>query len=167
VNATLTGPSPLQRAALSLHAMCDADRAWVLQALPASQQQVLRPVLDELQALGIPQDARLFDGIVQRPRSTAAAQPAFAEGEADAISELLRAEPPRVTAALLAPADLPWLTARVAGQPVQRSATSAPALQAAVRVEMRRLLDAQGSRRAPASLWQRVRGALQLSERLR
>lgn len=45
-----------RRAALALHALVEADRQWVLQAMPAHHRDQLVPLLDELRELGIPPD---------------------------------------------------------------------------------------------------------------
>lgn len=45
-----------RKAALLLHALQEPDRAWVLNGLPAAQQDALRSLLAELRALGIPAD---------------------------------------------------------------------------------------------------------------
>ncbi|MDQ8033152.1 MAG: hypothetical protein REJ50_14135 [Bordetella sp.] len=50
-----------RRAALLLHAMDAADRVWVLEALPAHAQAVLRPLVAELEALGLERDPALVE----------------------------------------------------------------------------------------------------------
>lgn len=49
----------MKRAALTLHSLADSDREWVLSQLPDAQSDALRALVDELRALGFPQDVNL------------------------------------------------------------------------------------------------------------
>lgn len=55
-----------RRAALTLHALPDVDRGWVLRRLDPRQQRVVEGHLEELRALGIPADVALVDEALQR-----------------------------------------------------------------------------------------------------
>jgi hypothetical protein len=54
----------LRRAAMLLHTVAPADRAWLLGQLPALQRQALEALLEELSALGMPAAPALLDEIV-------------------------------------------------------------------------------------------------------
>jgi len=56
-----------RRAALLLHAMAEADRIWLLDAMPASERDRLAPLLVELETLGIARDPRLIDAATSAP----------------------------------------------------------------------------------------------------
>ncbi|MBV8621502.1 MAG: hypothetical protein JOY84_21775 [Curvibacter sp.] len=53
-----------RQAALLLHGLAADDRIWALSQLPERQEQRMRELLDELRALGIPQDGRWVKEVV-------------------------------------------------------------------------------------------------------
>ena len=114
-------PSPAHRAALALHALPGDDRDWVLEALPADQQSMLQPLLRELEELGIPREAGLFDGVAGSRREQAItavdALRALDGAGVRRLAGLLAAEPPRVAVALLAGGPWPWREQLLAGLP--------------------------------------------------
>ncbi len=173
VNETMPEPSALHRAALTLHALAAPDQAWVLQALTAQQQRGLRPLLEELQALGIPRDAGLVDAVA-RPAPLRAAAPGMSlrswdRAQLNALAELLAGEPPRVAAALLAASAGPWRERLLALLPpghaaqvrlLATEAPAAPALAAATVGELERRLDARLAAAGRPSAWGRLRRTL-------
>lgn len=50
----------LRQSALLLHAMQHGDRQWVLERLPADERNQVAPLLEELEALGIPRNRDLL-----------------------------------------------------------------------------------------------------------
>jgi hypothetical protein len=59
-SSELVAPAARQ-AALLLHALLPSDRAWLLAHLPSAQRAHLIPLVEELEALGIPQDLELVE----------------------------------------------------------------------------------------------------------
>lgn len=53
-----------RRAALTLHALGAADRAWLLAQLPTAQRERLQAMLGELEALGIPASRHLLQDLL-------------------------------------------------------------------------------------------------------
>lgn len=111
---------PLRRAALRLHAMADADRQWVIEALDGGQRALLQPLLGELRALGIPREAvpvaALAEGAPTEPELAAGERwldTLDTEGVA-ALASVLSREPPAVMQALLAAKPWPWRAPLVA-----------------------------------------------------
>jgi hypothetical protein len=99
----------LQRAALTLHAVSQPDRAWLLAALPPLQREVLAPLLAELEALGIPREPELLSDVPETAVAARASWPKqLDEGEIDAVSDVLRHEPASLTHALLAMQPWDW-----------------------------------------------------------
>lgn len=105
--------APVQRAALVLHSLHDVDRAWVLDALPASQRSIIQPLLDELSQLGIPRDSELSN-ILPTPSisppgagRTSALEGLGPEGVRN-LAQVLQAEPLQVTACLLGARAWAW-----------------------------------------------------------
>lgn len=163
-------PSPAHRAALALHGLPGDDRAWVLAALPGDQQMLLQSLLQELEELGIPREASLFDGIAgnRHEQAAAAADPlqALQGAGVQRLADLLAAEPPRIAAALLAGGPWPWREQLLCALPtalvqeVQRLARTVQpgaALQAAVMAEMAVALASSRGEEAPVSHWQVLR----------
>lgn len=99
----------LRKAALAVHALAPADRAWVLDALPRNQREELEPLLAELKALGIPADPSLH-----REPDPAAREPQLAwpdtldEATLAALSHTLSSEPEQLTQSLLAIQPWSW-----------------------------------------------------------
>lgn len=105
----------LRRAALTLHAMAEPDRDWVLSGLDASQRKILQPLLAELRGLGIPEDlgvAHLPDGaepaVIPAPRSHDHWLRTLDDQGVKALAQVLSSEPPQVARTLLALDDWPW-----------------------------------------------------------
>lgn len=107
-----------RHAALLLHAMAPADRAWMLEALPAAERDELQGLLAELEALGIASDPTLIaDATASTARSAPAQRAPMSDEEMlhaldgaqqSAMIRLVRAEPVGLIAAWLRVADWPW-----------------------------------------------------------
>lgn len=173
-------PSPAHRAALRLHALPEEDRAWVLTALPADQQAILRQLLRELEALGIPRDADLLqhlaEGDGEEARSPSLALHALDGAAVRRLAAVLAAEPPRLAAALLAAGSWDWREQLVAGLPVAMAdevrqlagaSPQGPALHRAVIAETARTLASAPAERQPVSRWQAWRRRLRATGRAR
>lgn len=127
-------PISVRKAALLLHTLGTNDREWLVAQLADRDRTMLRPLLSELRALGIPVDRRLVDDAVAVARKTPE-PPASGKGSApsDAVRRaaaaagvdaalvalvegadpvrlagLLRSEPPGLVARLLAIHAWPW-----------------------------------------------------------
>jgi hypothetical protein len=87
----------VRRAALALHALVPADRAWLLERLPAQQRAHVQALLSELADLGIPKDRTLVDDIVAK-QSTPASK---ARPDAAALAKALEGEPASLVALAL------------------------------------------------------------------
>ncbi|WP_140637074.1 hypothetical protein [Methylibium rhizosphaerae] len=57
--------SSMRQAALTVHALNEADRRWVLEQLPQEERQPLLSLLRELAELGVPPDASLLPAAVE------------------------------------------------------------------------------------------------------
>ncbi len=124
-------------AALLLHALATPDREWVLQKLEPSDRARLRPMLAELQEMGIPADPAIVertlgampflvaDSSQLSSSAVGRGQDRTSDANADqiarlrsgaptALAEVLRSEPPRVIATLFLIADWPWRAAVMA-----------------------------------------------------
>lgn len=114
--------TPVRRAALLLHAMAPADRAWMLAQLPEGARIRLQALLRELVALGIPHDAALLrqvaatrapaeEPILDVPRGDPGSDVPFATvagADAARLAAVLRDEPADLVATLLAVRDWTW-----------------------------------------------------------
>ncbi|GAB3771675.1 hypothetical protein GCM10028796_40920 [Ramlibacter monticola] len=169
----LPSPSPAHRAALTLHALSGDDRAWVLEALSSQQRSVLKPLLGELDELGIPREADLLRGLAGTGSEAAIpasdALQALDDPGVRRLANLLAAEPPRLAAALLAAGSWPWGGQLLAGLPqamaqevesLARSASPAVALQAAVVAETALRVAGERAEPKPVSRWQLLRRRL-------
>ena len=110
--------SDLRKAALTLHALADRDRAWLLERLPASHRQSLEYLLQELSNLGIPPDARLLEHAIAAARESAPLPSARATVDAltpDRMQTLLRGEPAGLVARVLAMQPWSWSEAFLRG----------------------------------------------------
>jgi hypothetical protein len=136
--------SALRRAALSLHALCEQDRDWILASLPAEQASALHPLLTELRELRIPADAGLIGPLLATPSAQGLQSGGDTPnaGAFSVLARMLEAEPAEVAAALVTDDAWPWRTQLLSAfssgfaNDVRRSAAAAvraPALQAAVR----------------------------------
>jgi len=97
----------LRKAALALHALQDADRQWLLGALPAAHRHQLLPLLSELEALALPPDAEVIRQVLakQPPQRVASPEPSASQLTPDMASALARKllrEAPKVQRMLLA-----------------------------------------------------------------
>jgi hypothetical protein len=96
----------LRQAALTLHAMTDIDREWVLNALDASQRSALEPLLRELREIGMPSDTSLLTRPSHAVRPLAQPYPSapslsiLDRRQLGAMRALLREEPAAISAAL-------------------------------------------------------------------
>jgi hypothetical protein len=164
-----------RHAALLMHAMPEGDREWLLASLPPQQRTAMQDLLSELRSLGIPPDATLLDQLRQAvpmtaPRSAPERLAGLDEDGLAALSEVLAAEPPELTARLLAAREWPWkaaLLAKFERSFAQRleavgSQMRAPALEHALCETLVRQLPAapklRGSRQLPPwrLLWFRL-----------
>ncbi|MGJ3703995.1 hypothetical protein [Variovorax sp. AFSI2.2] len=115
-----------RHAALLLHAMAPADRAWMLDALDPSEREGLLRLLAELEALGMERDATLI-----AEATASASQPPPLPDEAILLAldgsqlhelvQCLRAESAGLIARWLHLADWPWREELLAAlEPAQR-----------------------------------------------
>lgn len=169
MSADAARPSAAHRAALALHALSGADRGWVLQSLTPQERGTLEPLLQELAQLGVPREAGLFDEVFM-PAPVGAATAARRTGPLDeldapaidALAGMLRLEPPRLTAMLLAARHWPWrrrlldrLGDELAAQVERMGAATltAPALQEALVAEILGRLHSHRTAPAPGTTW--------------
>lgn len=120
-----------RQAALLLHGIGAADRAWLLGELAAGQRRLLETLLAELHALGLPPSPELIDELLS-PQPPASRQPADAINATDAavaaavaapsandplplealpaelVAAVLRLEPDALVTRLLGDAPAPW-----------------------------------------------------------
>lgn len=145
MSAVLQEPSSVQRAALTLHALGEHDRQWMLRSLSAAQRRLLQPLLQELDALGIPRDAGLLEPVGAGAREQGAASSplaSLADADPNVLAAIVSAEPARI-AQLCACSD-----------------GSAPALSNAVAAQVAARLQAPGANLKPLSFWRKARGLL-------
>jgi hypothetical protein len=133
MNGGIPQPTALHRAALTLHAMPGADRQWLLDALSGEELATLRPLLLELEALGIPRDAGLSPAL--QGQAASGHDPAGAlqglDGEGvRRLAGMLRAEPPRLVAVLLSAGRWPWRDQLLAQLGVDRTRVDARPMKA-------------------------------------
>jgi hypothetical protein len=167
-----------RRAALMVHAMAEPDQAWVLQSLPAGQQETLQGLLHELRELAIPSEAQLLREVLEREappaqRPTDAGVEPWVRGLAAldrsqvmALASTLGAEPPQLIAALLASGGWRWkgelleqlgspMARRV--QAIEVSSTASSLKQAVGQAVWRRVAEAPEPGPARVSAWARLR----------
>lgn len=133
-------PSPLRRAALSLHALHDADKDWILASLPSAAGDRLRLLLRELQDLGIPRQAVPVATWADPQPGAVAFLWTLRDDEVMRLANLLRVEPPAIGATLLRAHPWPWrerlraMLEHPIAEPAWSAAVSDPptALQSAV-----------------------------------
>ncbi|BFO56024.1 MULTISPECIES: hypothetical protein [Comamonadaceae] len=161
-----------RHAALVLHAMAPADRAWVLERMAPSQRDALQALLSELQALGIPPDPAGLDGLGAAAAASIARGPvpsgeaASSGPESDPLMALgapgiallaraWRAQPPLMVAQALCLRPWPWRATLLEQLPalqrrrvmdllgnVSSGPSTAPALASAMLDSMRRCCEA-------------------------
>lgn len=102
-------------AALVLHSMSEADRAWALGELSEEEREVLRPLIEELQALGVRADAQgvssVLGTLARVARGRDASSPAHRQvsrAHPEQVAAVLSDEPVEVVRRLLAMASWPW-----------------------------------------------------------
>jgi hypothetical protein len=106
--------SEMRRAALTLHALQENDRRWVLRQLDARAQQALQGLLAELTELGIPADGTLIEQALRAPHTTQqAAEQAewrreLAASDPECLQAVLGREPPALVARILDAGPWPW-----------------------------------------------------------
>lgn len=116
----------MRRAALTIHALQEDDRRWILARLAPQIQQALEPLLAELAELGIPADSRLIEEVLQGQPGTDSAQVQapwrreLAAADARRLEELLQGEPPAMVARILSAGPWPWEHDLLAGLPPDR-----------------------------------------------
>lgn len=120
-----------RRAALTLHALPEADRQWVLQRLEPMLQQTLQGHLEELAELGIPSDPSL----IKQALSEAAARDGDWRRRLDGrdaalVHELLADEPAGVLARVLQAGPWSWESALLSQVPAHRRSTAEQARRA-------------------------------------
>jgi hypothetical protein len=99
------GEREIRRAALLLHTVADADRAWLLERLDDAARARLSALVDELRALGIPRSPELLDELGPPAR----AQPAGLHGADPALlARVLGPEPAALVARVVALGPWPW-----------------------------------------------------------
>jgi hypothetical protein len=120
MNLDISAPTGLRRAALQLHAMAPADRAWLLASLAAARRERLEVLLQELCSLGIPADAALLQSEREPPTETPSPEHSAMErlhslsaGEVAWLAAHLEKEPPVLIAMLLAHQAWSWRQALV------------------------------------------------------
>lgn len=160
----------LKRSALTLHALAQSDKDWLLARLPATHREALHRMLDELAQLGVPADPSLVQEILATHQGVtqSAGRPTPIHGDAgtrpdvfiqDALATLstsqvtrlaneLSQEPPVLIAACLQLQSWPW-------SQVFKQALSARVRQAVEASETGLKLP------LPASLQETLRGALE------
>lgn len=108
----------LRLSALLLHAMVAQDRDWLMRRLDPEQGLALQALLDELRRLGIPSDRGVLDQALRTVASercgAGEAGNELALADPAQLAELLRREPGRLVARLLAQRDWPWQEALLA-----------------------------------------------------
>lgn len=157
-----------RQAALTVHALSDADRKWLLDALPAHEREQLSALVEELRALGIPQDSALVGEIASsRPPGTGQGEwpSALDAAGTQALAAVLRGEPPelRRTALAILPEGARTQLLDALGPTHERGAelpaTPAPALARALRaaIEPRWKAAAQQANVKAAPRWSFMR----------
>lgn len=168
-----------RRAALLLHALGGADRAWLVAQLPEPLRPQLALLLRELETLGIPADRTVLDQVLQRPAEPGGATAATSGAptpaqrlqrlrgaELDRLAALLRREPVRLVVRFLGAEDWPWreallrrfpaeLRGRIARETGAGSALAAPVLRERLLELLARQLDAEAQAARPrgAAWW--------------
>ncbi|HEX7888057.1 MAG TPA: hypothetical protein VF522_01750 [Ramlibacter sp.] len=154
-----------RRAALTIHALGEEDRAWMLAQLQPQQRAVLEPLLSELRDLGIQSDRRVLEQIESdspSPVSATARLARLGRPQIQHLARLLEQEPPEVTRALLAAGDAAWrnsllkaldprFATRVRG--LSSAVSNGPALAAALLAVVEGRLNRQAGGTARSSWW--------------
>lgn len=114
-------------AALVLHGMSEADRAWALAELSEEERELLRPLIEELQALGVATDAQTVSSalgtlprVVRRRDASSPAHRQVARALPDQVLPRLLEEPVELVRRLLAMSAWPWRAEVVAALNARR-----------------------------------------------
>jgi hypothetical protein len=179
-------PVGLRQAALVLHGLAQDDRDWLLAQLPEASAEDIRPLLVELQALGVPGDPELIRVALQRKvEEVKALQPGFhalAAASVHQMLELLADEPDTLIAIVLSSSNWSWrdaLLSRLGDERARSIRESmlglsvAPGLRQAVLAEVSRLAEESAAhepvriaaQQAPSRGLRSLRG--RIGERLR
>jgi hypothetical protein len=165
---------PLRSAALTLHALPAPDREWLLEGLSGRQRQLLLPLLEELQVLGVPADPELLQEL-QPDAGSGTPAPAWPEAlsaaEVAVLAHVLAGEPLGLTRSLLAIREWNWTPQLLAAMDEDRrrklrddppACPPAPLLQAAILQALRLRCESQPPvvPAAATSRWHRARGVL-------
>lgn len=157
-----------RRAALLVHALSPADRAWLLESLNPVDRAPLEALLAELQALGIPRDDALINQTLRVSLTPASSSVEDELRRLDAaqvrlLAHDLQRECPTLAARLLAAHEWPWQAMLLEyceaefAHRVRAAAPAlpAPALEAAV---------CQGALRELRSRQQQIQGGKRMSD---
>lgn len=124
-------------AALVLHSMSEADRAWALAELNEDERAVLRPLIDELQELGVPASADWVPSAIGAPapvaRGREAPDPVHRKvscAQPELVAWALQDEPVELVRRLLSLSPWSWKAEVIAALNARRGELfdSAPAL---------------------------------------
>lgn len=170
--APAAGQTAQRSAALLLHGMSEADRAWAWEQLGEPQRATLAPLLQELRELGVPRDQALVSELIAEvPPQAAPARTArerVAAADAVQVAQLLCPEPALLARRLLALGPWPWQSQVLMALRAQHGealepmsderVVPAPALDEALLERMaERLPDAMPAATSPgAPWWQRL-----------
>ena len=91
----------LRAAALTLHALPEEDRQWMLRALSREDVDKLAPLLQELQSLGIPRDTSLLVDLQRQATRKPGWPEALDTRRVNALLQVLASEPSGVARKLL------------------------------------------------------------------
>lgn len=97
MRAADTATPGLRRAALTLHALHTADRAWMLKQLTPDARKALQRLLAELDSLRLPRDAEVIRAALQATQGEAA----LPARTARALCRVLADQPPKLQGLLL------------------------------------------------------------------
>lgn len=102
-------------AALVLHSMSEADRAWALAELSEEERGVLRPLIDELQELGVPASADWVPSAIGVPAQVARGRETrdpvhrkVSRALPEQVASALQDEPVELVRRLLSLSPWPW-----------------------------------------------------------
>jgi hypothetical protein len=168
--APAAGSAAQRSAALLLHGMNEADRAWAWERLDDLQREALAPLLQELSDLGVPRDAGLLrDVVASAPVAAtpdATARQRVAGADPARLANVLALEPAGLVRRLLALGPWPWQDAVLTTLRARRgeifepdcaAGPPAPALDEAL---LDRLAERVGvtalEERAPSAWWHRL-----------
>jgi hypothetical protein len=103
-------------AALVLHSMSAADRAWALAELSDEERSILRPLVEELQSLGVPTDPTWAESVLDVPAAPRgpeqgdSARRRVATALPEQVVSILETEPVELVRRLIGLASWSWRT---------------------------------------------------------